>query len=190
MPRFAAPALLIACLVVFLAACGGSATPTPGASEAPAADTPIESLPADVPAEPEAPVAGTDLDACEIVTAADVAAAAGVAAADVPAGSFEETPTSLSPGQSECTYEWEGGRVIVQLTPEDGANLYDAARGSYADATDIANHGGDGAFFSEENNRTFFWKGAVAVMLTHFLNDPEQVRPFAEALGKAAIAKV
>lgn len=191
MPRFAAPALLIACLVLILAACGGSAaTGAPGAPEAPATDTPAETLPADVPAEPETPVAGTDLNACEIVTASDVAAAAGVTAADVPEGTFEETPTSLSPGQSECTYEWEGGRVIVQLTPEDGANLYDAARGAYADASDIANHGGDGAFFSKENNRTFLWKGAVAVMLTHFLNDSEQLRPFAEELGKAAIAKV
>ena len=65
-----------------------------------------------------------------------------------------------------------------------------AARGAYADASDIANHGGDGAFFSKENNRTFFWKGAVAVMLTHFLNDSGQLRSFAEELGKAAITKV
>jgi hypothetical protein len=30
----------------------------------------------------------------------------------------------------------------------------------------------------------------VAIMLTHFLNDSEDLRPFAEELGKAAIAKV
>lgn len=189
MPRLAAPTLLVASLVLILAACGGTAAT--GDPAAPATDEPAATLPAEEPtAAAVEPVAGTDLNACEIVTAEDVAAAAGVAAGDVPAGAFEESPTTLSPGRSECTYEWDGGRLIVELTPEDGANVYDAARGAYADASDIANHGGDGAFFSKENNRSFFWKGAVAVMLTHFLNDSEQLRPFAEELGKAAIARI
>jgi hypothetical protein len=189
MPRLAAPALLVACLVVVLAACGGS-NAAPPASDAPATNAPAETLPAETPpVEPEGPVAGTDLNACEIVTAEEVATAAGMAVADVTAGAVEESPTVLSPGRTECQYEWEGGGVIVELTPDDGENLYDAARGSYADASDIANHGGDGAFFSQENRRAFFWKGAVTVMLTLFVSGDE-MRPVAEELGKGAIAKV
>jgi hypothetical protein len=187
MPRLAAPALLIACLVLILAACGGSATTAvPGT----ATDAPAQTAAAEEPsAAPDAPVAGTDLNACEIVTAEEVATAAGLAVADVSAGSVEDSPTVLSPGRTECTYEWDGGGVIVELTPDDGENMYDAARGSYADASDVSNHGGDGAFFSQENRRAFFWKGAVTVMLTLFLADDE-MRPFAEEIGKGAIAKV
>ena len=187
MPRLAAPALLVACFVLILAACGGSA-----ASSVPdvPTDGPRETLAAEEPsAAPDAPVAGTDLNACEIVTPDEVAAAAGLNAADVTAGAVEESPTVLSPGRTECTYEWDGGGVIVELTPDDGENLYDAARAAYADASDVSNHGGDGAFFSKENRRAFFWKGAVSVMLTLFLAEDE-MRPFAEEIGKGAMAKV
>lgn len=180
--------LLFASAALVLAACGGAS----GASSpsAPAEATPTVA-PTDVadpgtPADPGAPAPGTDLNACEIVSAEDVSAVAG---SEVEAGEFEESPTTLSPGHSECTYQGDFGRLIVSLTPEDGANLYDAARGSYDDASDIAAHGGDGAFYSKQSKRAFFWKGSVAVMLTVFLSG-EDARPFAEEIGRKALAKV
>jgi hypothetical protein len=179
--------LMLASAALVLAACGGAS----GASSpsAPAEATPMV-VPTDVAgpdvANPGALAPGTDLNACEIVSAEDVSAVAG---SDVDPGEFEESPTTLSPGRSECTYEGDFGRLIVSLTPEDGENLYDAARGSYDDASDIAGHGGDGAFYSKQSKRAFFWKGSVAVMLTVFLSDGE-VRPFAEEIGKLALAKV
>jgi hypothetical protein len=174
--------LLLASAALVLAACGGAS----GASSpsAPAEATPTV-VPTDV-ADPGVPAPGTALNACEIVSAGDVSAVAG---SDVDPGEFKESPTTLSPGHTECTYEGDFGRLIVSLTPEDGENLYDAARGSYADASDIAGHGGDGAFYSKESKRAFFWKGSVAIMLTVFLSGDE-VRPFAEEFGKKALAKV
>jgi hypothetical protein len=96
--------------------------------------------------------------------------------------------TSLSPGKTECTYEGDWGRLIVELTPEDGANLYDAARGAYKDASDITGTW-DGAFNSAQNHRAFVWKGAVTAMFTMFLNEAEQLDA-AESLAKALVAKL
>lgn len=141
--------------------------------------------------EPPAPVAGTDLDACEIVTVADIAAAVGIPESDIPAGTVEAEPTTLSPGHTECRYEGEWGGLIVDLTPEDGANLYDAARGSYADASDREITGADGAFWSEDNHRGFFWKGSVTVMMQmSFLANGADAGEIVTALGQMAMDKV
>jgi hypothetical protein len=77
----------------------------------------------------------------------------------------------------------------VALTPEDGANLYDAARGSYKDASDITGIG-DGAFNSVDNDRAFIWKGKVTVMLTMSLAGDLQQLDVATKLGKAVVAKL
>lgn len=141
--------------------------------------------------EDPAPTPGTALNACEIVTAEDIAAATGIDAATIGSGELTESPTVLSPGHTECDYTGEWGGVIVSLTPEDGANLYDAARGSYDDASDREVTGADGAFWSEDNGRGFFWKGAVAVMLqVGFLADGGDRDAIVTALGQAAIDKV
>ena len=114
--------------------------------------------------EEEVPVPGTTLNACEIVTPQDVKTAFA-ATTDVADGTFEADPTVLSPGHSECTYAGDFGRLIVALTPEDGANLYDAAYGAYKNLEVIPGVG-DGAFWSQKERRGFVWQDRVAVMFT------------------------
>jgi hypothetical protein len=186
--RLSATALLTMALVV--AACGGSgAAPSasPAAPSAPASEAPGGATPTPAPTDDGAdPTAGTALDACEIVTPGDIEAA--VPDAEVEDGELKERPTSLSPGRTECTYQGDWGRLIVELTPEDGANLYDAARGSYADAVDITGVG-DGAFNSDGQKRAFVWQGSVAVMFTMFVNGVERY-DLAEDLAKAVVDKL
>ena len=166
-------------LILLVAACGGGSG---SADEDMAADgdiaapmtsvTPDEAdpnAPEDAGAiiyEEEVPIPGTTLNACQVVTPMDVKSAF-LATADVADGTFEANPTVLSPGRSECTYEGEFGRLIVQLTPEDGANLYDAAYGAY-DGLEFIPGLGDGAFWSDKNHRGFVWQDRVTVMFTVF----------------------
>jgi hypothetical protein len=138
-------------------------------------------------AEADTSVPGTTLNACEILTAADLASATKTK--DVSEGELKSTPTSLSPGKSECMYEGDFGGVIVALTPEDGANLYDAAVGAYKDAA-LIDGVGDGAFYSADNHRAFIWKGKVTLMLTIFLKDGFDASAVSTALGQLALAKV
>ena len=188
-------------LAFSLVACGGGAASqaddeidaaapaATSAAEAPAADP---NDPAGVGAiiyEEEVPVPGTTLSACEIVTGADIRTALGLDA-DVSAGTLEMDPTVLSPGHSECRYEGEYGRVIVDLTPEDGANLYDAAYGAY-DGLAVVDGVGDGAFFSEKTDRAFVWQDRVTVVLTLKINDDGLTgTELTEILGQAIIAKL
>lgn len=142
-------------------------------------------------AMPSMPAAGTELDACEIVTPEDVANALDLDPADVADGVLTESPTTLSPGHTECDYTGEWGGLVVNLTPEDGANLFDAARGSYDDASDLEINGADSAFWSEGQGRGFFWKGAAAVMLqfSHLTTGAEPGEAIA-IIGQAAMDKV
>jgi hypothetical protein len=174
-------------IALLLAACGGAAapaTPDPGDTPAPTATAAVDPTPDGN--DGAAPSPGTTLNACEIVTPADVAAATD--ATDVAEGALEARPTTLSPGRTQCTYTGDWGRLIVELTPEDGVNLYDAARRSYKDAVDITGIG-DGAFNSIENKRAFVVKGSVAVMLTMFPSATDRLE-LAEALVKAVVAKL
>jgi hypothetical protein len=175
---------LLGLLAVALAACGGGAaaedadvTSAPEATPAPATDT------ADVGAiiyEEEDPEPGTTLDACEIITADDTA---------VPAGTFEADPTVLSPGHTECRYEGDFGRLIVSLTPEDGANLYDAAHGAYDDLQELGL--GDGSFYSDGTNRAFVWQDRVTAMFSiHPTDQSVDSKVIAEALSAALLAKL
>ena len=186
MRAIARSSLLIG-VVLALAACssgGGTGQGTAvDPTDAPLATAEPTSQPVEQPLQP-----GTALNACELITAGDIAAATGIK--DVPAGEFKSNPDTLSPGHSKCTYRGDFGQIIVDLTPEDGANLYDAARGAYDDASDITG-GWDGAFNSNKNNRAFVWKGAVTTMFTLFLTDPA-VKQYdvAEQLGKAMVGKL
>ncbi|HEV8547180.1 MAG TPA: hypothetical protein VGQ64_12865 [Candidatus Limnocylindrales bacterium] len=181
----AAAGLLSAC-----GASGGSGGSSADGSAAPAdttdvtADTDTAEPDADEtdPSEP-----GTTLNACEILTAADLASATKTK--DVREGEFKATPSILSPGKSECRYEGDFGGIIVDLTPEDGANLYDAAVGAYKDAA-LIDAVGDGAFYSADNHRAFIWKGKVTLMLTIFLKDGLDATALSTALGQLAVAKV
>ena len=180
MPRRSTGATAVALLALslLLAACGGAAAAPSQA--APPTDAPEATEAAD-------PTPGTLLTACEILTAAEVKDVLDIDA-DVPPGEHEATPTILSPAHNECRYAVGG--VIVSLTPEDGENLYDAARGAYKDAVDITGVGGDGAFFSKKDNRSFVWKGAVTAMLTVFPAEGGWTYDRAEAFAKVILAKL
>lgn len=182
---------LLAAGLVSLAvmACGGTGAVAPTDDAASAQPAGGSETVAEVTVAPldAAPVADTTLNACELVTAEDVAVATATDA--VAAGAFEATGTTLSPARSECTYEGDFGRIIVELTPEDGANLYDAAYGAYDGLEEIAGLG-DGAFWSAQNHRSFVWQGTVTLMLTMFLADDDAATQVTEAIGKAALAKI
>lgn len=192
--------LLLLWLVAVLAAACSSAAGAPGDDNdgnggdpgADASQPAAESVaPSEGAEEEPAPTPGTALTACEIVTAEDIAAATGLDASVIGDGELTESPTVLSPGHTECDYTGEWGGVIVSLTPEDGANLYDAARGAYDDASDRVITGSDGAFWSDDNGRGFFWKGAVAVMMqVGFLADGGDRDAIVTALGQAALDRV
>ena len=195
MPRRPVGALtaLILAVTFILAACSsGTTTPNGDVSPAPAVESPATSV---APEESTASgggidgtlVPGTTLNACEIVTPDDIKIATGFGGS-VAAGTLKATPTVLSPGQTECRYEGEYGGIIVELTPEDGENLYDAAAGAYKDMAVLPGIG-DGAFNSDDNNRAFVWKGNVTVMLTMFVGDLEQSHVATE-LGKAIVGKL
>lgn len=185
-------------LVLALAACGGAAAPAydldqaSAAADAAAAADADPNEPADAGAvvyEEEAPVPGTDLTACEIITPEDVKTAFAFGA-EVPAGEFQADPTVLSPGHTSCTYQGDFGRLSVSLTPEDGANLYDAAYGAY-DGLEVIPGLGDGAFWSADTKRAFVWQDTVAVMVQIGISgDAVTGLEVATALSEAVIAKL
>ena len=170
-----------------LAACSpAAAAPSEQPSTAAIADASVAPS-----ADAGVPEPGTDLDACEIVTSADIEAALELEAGTVAAGELSESPTVLSPGHTDCRYSGDWGGLVVSLTPEDGANLYDAARGSYADASDVVLTGVDGAFWSADQGRFFVSKGAVAVMLqfTHITTGAD-AKAANTAIAQAAMDRV
>lgn len=194
MPRRAPFTMALVTLAIVASACtatasGESAEPEGTAPQAPGSSA-AATLPPASAEEPGKPEAGTDLDACEIVTPEDIAAALGLDGT-VDEGELTEDPTSLSPGHTTCRYTGDWGGLIVSLTPEDGANLFDAARGSYADASDREVAGTDGAFWSEDQHRGFFWKGAVGLMLQiSHLTAGGDFGEATVAIGQAAMDRV
>jgi hypothetical protein len=179
--------LLASGLIALVAACGGAATAGSGDDASQVAETADVIEATSDAAEDAAPQPGTDVNACEIVTAADIETATDTDG--IGDGEFEANPTVLSPGHSECTYEGDFGRLIVSLTPEDGENLYDAAAGAYKDAV-VMDGVGDGAFYSADNNRAFAWKGNVTIMFTIFVSGDLDAAEVSRDLGLAALAKV
>jgi len=183
-------AVLPVALIVWLAACASAGAPTPAPSESASESSAASAAP---PAETDGgpPVAGTDLDACELVTPGDIAAALGIEPAEALEGRLTETPNALSPGHTDCRYDGDWGGLSVSLTPEDGENLYDAARDAYDDASDREVAGADGAFWSESTTRGFFWKGSVAVLLqfSHITTDADWDEA-TTAIGQAAMDRV
>ena len=98
-------------------------------------------------------------------------------------------PTVLSPGRNECTYEGAFGRLLVEVTPEDGANLYDAAYGAY-DGLEAITGLGDGAFWSDKNHRGFVWQGRVTAMFTIFASGDLTGVELTRTLGEALVGKL
>ena len=188
-PKRSIRLILAGGLVALVAACGGASSGQ-GAGSVGSDNGPTTAeatpRPTDVPFAEADATPGTALNACEILTADDIAIATQAEA--VADGALEAAPTVLDENRTECTSEGDFGRIIVELTPTDGANLYDAAIGAY-DGAELYDGIGDGAFWSDKNNRAFFWKGSVNVMLTIFLNDADPTTT-AEQLGTLAIRKV
>jgi hypothetical protein len=178
--------VLMTILIGALAGCAGGGG---GASAAATSGASAAATTAKATAKPDAgdPTPGTALSACEIVSADDIKAATKVAS--VAAGTLKASPTVLSPGRTLCTYQGDFGRIQVELVPEDGANLYAAARKSYKDAVEIPGLG-DGAFTSAQNNRAFIWKGAVTVMLTTVLNVGFDKAALSKTLGETIVSKL
>jgi hypothetical protein len=149
-------------LTLALAACGG------GSATRSAPDDSSDPGPSDEPAATQSaePTPGTALTACELLTPADIETALGLEPGTVAEGEHTETPTVLDAAENECRYQDEAwGGVIVRVTPTDGANLYDAARGAYADASDLVIVGSDGAFWSDDTKRGFVWVDPVSAMI-------------------------
>jgi hypothetical protein len=180
-----AGALAIAA-VLALAACGGAAQSAQSAARSDGGS----SSEATGSSEPQ-PTPGTALDACEILTPADIEAALELDPKTVAKGKLEEVGTVLDPAETECTYRNDAwGGVIVRLTPTDGANLFDAVTSAYDDAERI--DAGDGAFWSPETNRAFVSKGSVTAMLqVGFASaDPSEWGDIAESLVKAIVERL
>ncbi|HET6744234.1 MAG TPA: hypothetical protein VFH90_00080 [Candidatus Limnocylindria bacterium] len=151
---------LTVAITMALAACGGGASQSTEASSAGSAASSSE---ASAAASAE-PTQGTALNACELITPADIEAALELEPGTVAEGELEEVGTVLDPAETECTYQDEAwGGVILRLTPTDGVNLFDAVLGAYDDAESI--DAGDGAFWSPDTNRAFISKGSVTAML-------------------------
>jgi hypothetical protein len=173
-------------LVLALTACGGASQ----SQQATASSGANGSVEATASTEPQ-PTPGTALDACEILTPADIEAALELEPDTVAKGTLEEVGTVLDPAETECTYRDDAwGGVILRLTPTDGANLFDAVTSAYDDAERI--EAGDGAFWSPDTNRAFVWKGSVTAMLqVGFASvDAADWGGIAETLVKAIVEKL
>jgi len=186
MGRRAVGFLLIA---VVLAACGGGSggTAAPSSGGGQATDKPDASK----PAEGE-PTPGTALTACELVTPADIEAALDLEPGTVSEGELKQEPTVLDPAVNECKYiddSWGGLNALV--TPTDGVNVYDALVDVYmkdAEALEI----GDGALWFEKNDRGYFLKGSVIILLqfTHVKQSLDSFRDPTVEIGTSAVGRI
>jgi hypothetical protein len=163
--RLASPALAA---VLILAACsGGQAVDNPPGSTPPA-DTsqPTDQAttsPAGTPAGDKTP--GTSLSACELVAPADIETALSLAAGTVGAGTLKQAGTVLDPAANQCRYDdpdWGG--LVVDVTPADGAKTFNAVNKVYGDDAEQLTVG-DGALWFEDQDRGYFLKGSVLVLL-------------------------
>jgi hypothetical protein len=180
------PAILGA--ILLLAACSSS----PGRSNAaPSSGGAPSQAPASQPATGE-PTPGTALTACELVTPADIEAALSLDPGTVPDGVFKATPTVLDPASNECRYNDESwGGLVVMVDPIDGVNTFDAVRDVFGDDAETIDNVGDGALWFEDNDRGYFLKGPVMVILQFtFIVDGTPFRDPTLALGEALVAKI
>jgi hypothetical protein len=133
---------------------------------------------------------GTDLTACELVTAADIESALNLVPGTAAAGDTRDVEGD-DPAANECSYlaqTW-GGLVVI-VSPTNGAADFEsvvAAAGDDAESLDI----GDGALWLPTAERGYFLKGTVLIII-QFIRLVEPV-PFREPtieLGEAALAKL
>jgi hypothetical protein len=190
------PAIASFSLIAFfvLVACSAAA-PT----GTPAAGTPTGGQPTSQPTttagatDEGEPTPGTALSSCELVTPADIEAAVELDAGTVQPGLHKDTPTPLDPADNECRYEGDWGGLVVMVTPTNGKNTFDAVKKSFGeDAEEIAGVG-DGALWFADNDRGYFVKGSVLVLLqfTHLVDtELTSFRDPTIAIGTAAVGKI
>ena len=192
--RLAFAPLLV--LTLLVAACGGGTAATTGPGQSTAQPTQAAEQPEDTfepgPAEADA-TPGTALTSCELVTPADIEAAVGLDAGTVDEGEFKETPDILDDYGNECRYNSDWGGLIVDVTPTDGVNTYDAVLDVFGEDAESIDGIGDGALWFEDNDRGYFIKGSVMVLLqfTHIAEGEfDSFRDPTVAVGEAAISKI
>jgi hypothetical protein len=175
-------------MIMLLAACSSS----PGGSEAAPSSGGAPSQPAASEAASGEPTPGTALTACELVAAADIEAALSLDAGTVSEGTFKETPTVLDPASNECRYTDDSwGGLVVMLTPTDGVNTFDAVRDVFGEDAETIDDVGDGALWFQDNDRGYFLKGSVMVILQfQFIVDGTPFRDPTIALGEALVARI
>jgi hypothetical protein len=185
--------LLLASMILAAAGCASNSG-TSADSDQDAATAVASAIvePSAAEGEPESePTPGTNLTACELVAPADIEAALGLAAGTVSEGTVNQTPTSLDPASNECRYDdQDWGGLVVLATPTDGVNTFDALTKAYGDSAEAIDVG-DGAYWFEDNDRGYFLKGPVLVIVqfTHIADGTKFRDPSIE-LGKALVAKV
>jgi hypothetical protein len=181
-------------LTLLIAACGSAATPA--SSGAPT--TPTETTQPNQPDETEPtdtePTPGTALSACELVAPEDIEAALGFEASTVDEGTLSDEPTSLDPNRQECRYDQEDwGGLVVDVKPTDGLNTFDAVESAFGEDAESIDGIGDGALWFEDNDRGYFLKGSVMVLLqfTYLVEgELDSFRDPTVALGEAAVNKI
>jgi hypothetical protein len=193
MPSFRLIVAPVLVLTLLIAACGGGAPPANTAAPTAPAATSAPNVPDEsAPAEAE-PTPGTALSACELVAPEDIEAALGYDAGTVDPGELEQDPSILDPAANECRYDSDWGGLVVDVTPTDGVNVYDAVEHAFGDDAEAIDGIGDGALWFEANDRGYFLSGSVMVLLQFTSiaeGDFDSFRDPTIDVGDAAVGKI
>ena len=175
-------------LILLLSACSSS----PAGSEAAPSSGEAPSEPAASQPATGEPTPGTALSGCELVTPADIEAALSLDPGTVSEGVLSQKETVLDPAANECRYADDAwGGLVVMVTPTDGVNTFDAVRDVFGEDAETIDNVGDGALWFEDNDRGYFLKGSVMVILQFtFMVDGTPFRDPTIALGEALVAKI
>jgi len=186
-------------------ACGGPGAATAPASQAPAdqstaqpaqatpgLQTPAPAEAADPTEAPQAQAPGTSLTGCELITASDVETVLELDPGTVSAGELREKGTVLDPAVNECKYDGQDwGGLSVLVTPTDGVNTFNAVDKTFGENAETLQVG-DAALWFEDNDRGYFLKGSVLVLLqfNYLVESDGSFRDATVALGEAAVARI
>jgi hypothetical protein len=186
----AAPAAFLTFLILLTACAGGSPSLSAGGPEP--GGEPTDAAASQAGATAGEPTPGTSLSGCEIITAADIEATLDLDPGTVSAGALEENPTVLDLAANECRYQDESwGGLVVNVTPTDGVNTFDALVSVYGDEAEELDIG-DGALWFEDNDRGYFLKGAVMFFLqfTFIVEPVDSFRDPTVELGEVGIGRL
>ena len=148
---------------------------------------PRQSRPTDVPfAERRRDRPGTDLSACEIVTAADIEKVTKSTAWPRQAQAQPDASSTRRPRTARTRATSAGSS---STSPRPTARTSTMRPWAPTTGPSSTTASATAPSTPEKNHRAFFWKGSVNVMLTIFLNDADPTTT-AEELGTLAIGKV